>query len=63
MSEKKLENWYVQALSTLLKVDSANGQKFHNYSFRMSFDLNGYLSGFRLCFHSYLHNSRNKLKA
>lgn len=49
--------------STLMKVESAIGQKFHNYNFRLSFDLNGYLFGFRLCFHSYLHNSRNKLKA
>lgn len=53
----------MEALFTLLKVESANGQKFHNYSFRLSFDLNEYLFGFRLCFHSYLYNSRNKLKA
>lgn len=49
--------------STLMKVESTIGQKFHNYHFKLSLDLNAYLFGFRLCFHSYLHNSRNKLKA
>lgn len=50
MSEKKLENLVCAGSFTFLKVESANGQKFHNYHFRLSFDLNGYLFGFQLCF-------------
>lgn len=45
------------------KVESVNGQMFHNYNFRLSLDLNGYLFGFRPCFQSYLQNSTNKWKA